>query len=265
MSVQILIVDDQVSVRNGIRSLLSTRPDWNICGEASDGLEAIEKAKTLDPDLILMDVSMPRMNGLEATRILRRELPESRVVIVSQNDPMSGWRSGSRSRGFSARCETRAFRDFIACVGGSHFPLHFQNDPVAASTPPSHAPAHSMPDWLKGSGALGRLIAEHDWAQTPLGPIDNWPQSLQTAVNLILNSQHPMWIGWGTASHLPVQRGLRPGPGLCQASLGFGTSRCRSLVGDLEYLWASGRKSFQVRPGIFCRRSALVHEPRRFL
>ena len=87
MSAQILIVDDHEVLRRGLRSLLSSRPEWKICGEAADGCEAIEKAKSLRPDIVLMDISMPRMNGLEATRILRRELPESLVVIVSQNDP----------------------------------------------------------------------------------------------------------------------------------------------------------------------------------
>ena len=86
-SVQILLIDDQASVRNGIRSLLGSRPEWTICGEASDGLDGIEKARALRPDVVLMDISMPGMNGLDATRILRRELPDSRVVIVSQNDP----------------------------------------------------------------------------------------------------------------------------------------------------------------------------------
>jgi hypothetical protein len=52
-------------------------------------------------------------------------------------------------------------------------------------------------DWLAGGGILSRLIQEHDFSQTPLGPIEGWPQSLKTSVNLILNSQHPMWIGWG--------------------------------------------------------------------
>jgi len=87
MSGQILIVDDNEAVRNSLRPLLSSRPEWKICGEAVDGLDAVDKAKALRPDVVLMDISMPRMNGLEATRVLRKELPEAKVVIVSQNDP----------------------------------------------------------------------------------------------------------------------------------------------------------------------------------
>jgi PAS domain S-box-containing protein len=86
-SLRILIVDDHEAVLRGVRSLLSSRHDWLVCGEARDGVEAVEKAKTLRPDLVLMDVSMPRMDGVQATRIIRREVPESKVVIVSQNDP----------------------------------------------------------------------------------------------------------------------------------------------------------------------------------
>ena len=86
-TLSILIVDDNKAVRQGIRSLLSASANWSVCDEAADGLEAVEKAKRLRPDVVLMDVSMPRMDGAQATRILRREVPESEVVIVSQNDP----------------------------------------------------------------------------------------------------------------------------------------------------------------------------------
>src|SRR5271154_740513 len=85
-SLSILVVDDHEDVRQGIRALLLPRTDWLICGEASDGIEAIEKAKSLRPNVVLMDIAMPRMQGIEATRIIRREAPESDVIIVSQND-----------------------------------------------------------------------------------------------------------------------------------------------------------------------------------
>ena len=85
-SLSILVVDDHEEVRQGIRALLSLRAGWSICGEAGDGIEAIEKAKRLRPNVVLMDISMPRMQGIEATRIIRREVPESEVIIVSQND-----------------------------------------------------------------------------------------------------------------------------------------------------------------------------------
>ena len=85
---RILIVDDYPPVRKKICALLSPRADWSIRAEAEDGIEAVEKAKSLRPDVILMDVSMPRMDGIQATKIVRRELPESEVIIVSQNDPV---------------------------------------------------------------------------------------------------------------------------------------------------------------------------------
>jgi PAS domain S-box-containing protein len=85
-SLSILVVDDHKDIRQGIRALLLPRTDWLICGEASDGIEAIEKAKRLRPNVVLMDVAMPRMQGIEATRIIRREVPEADVIIVSQND-----------------------------------------------------------------------------------------------------------------------------------------------------------------------------------
>jgi DNA-binding NarL/FixJ family response regulator len=83
---RILIVDDHEIFRKGLSSLLEALPRFEICGEASNGLEAVEKAKELLPDVILMDISMPQIDGLQATGIIRKEAPNSRVVILSQHD-----------------------------------------------------------------------------------------------------------------------------------------------------------------------------------
>src|ERR1039457_1654400 len=105
-SLRILIVDDNPTVLQGVRSLLSSRTEWLVCGEARDGVEAVEKAKTLRPDVVLMDIAMPRMDGLQATRIIRREVPDSEVVLVSQNDPNLVARQAAavNASGFVAKC-----------------------------------------------------------------------------------------------------------------------------------------------------------------
>jgi PAS domain S-box-containing protein len=87
LKAKILVVDDDARVRRLIASMVSRHEGWAICGEAADGQQAIQLARATDPDLVLMDVSMPGMNGLDATRILRREIPKIDVILVSQNDP----------------------------------------------------------------------------------------------------------------------------------------------------------------------------------
>jgi DNA-binding NarL/FixJ family response regulator len=89
---RILLVDDCDIVRCGIRSVLSSRPDLVICGEAADGVQAVEMAKQLLPDALLMDINMPRMDGLQAIRLIRTEAPAIKVIVVSQNDPEIGRR-----------------------------------------------------------------------------------------------------------------------------------------------------------------------------
>ncbi|HWY54003.1 MAG TPA: response regulator [Terriglobales bacterium] len=190
LSGQILIVDDHEFVRRGLRALLSTRPDWVICGEAVDGLEAVEMAKAMRPDVILMDISMPRMNGLEATRIIRKEVPESKIVIVSQNDPTIASRQTWEIDATAYVAKSDLSRSLLPTLDS------------VVGLPESERPAEFEPrafsgGWLSGGGELGRLIREHDWSQTPLGPIEGWPQSLQTSASICLASRFPIVLYWG--------------------------------------------------------------------
>jgi DNA-binding NarL/FixJ family response regulator len=82
---RLLVVDDHAVVRRGVRALLESRPDWEVCGEAADGQEAIRKAAELKPDIVVLDISLPGLNGLEATSRILKESPQSEVLILTMH------------------------------------------------------------------------------------------------------------------------------------------------------------------------------------
>ncbi len=84
--VKVLLVDDHAILREGVHALLAREPDITVVGEAGDGQEALEKVPRLRPDVVIMDIVMPRMNGLEATRLIREKYPHVRVLILSMYD-----------------------------------------------------------------------------------------------------------------------------------------------------------------------------------
>jgi DNA-binding NarL/FixJ family response regulator len=87
--VRILIADDHEIVRRGIRTLLQARPEWEICGEARDGREAIQLAKELNPDVIILDVSMPILGGLVAADDILRMNPKMKILIFTMDESKS--------------------------------------------------------------------------------------------------------------------------------------------------------------------------------
>jgi DNA-binding NarL/FixJ family response regulator len=82
---RVLLADDHPVVRRGLRAILETQRDIEVCGEASDGLEAVDLAKKTKPDLVLLDLTMPEMNGLEVTSALREHSPETDVLVLSMH------------------------------------------------------------------------------------------------------------------------------------------------------------------------------------
>jgi len=86
MAMRILVADDHEVVRRGLQALLEAHPGWEVSGEAADGREAVEKARQLKPDVVIMDISMPILNGLEATRQILKLNPTARVLILTMHE-----------------------------------------------------------------------------------------------------------------------------------------------------------------------------------
>ncbi len=84
--IRVILADDHAVMRQGLVKLVSSQPDIQVVGEASTGREALELARQIDPDLILMDISMPDMDGIEATRIVQREMPHVHVIGLSMHE-----------------------------------------------------------------------------------------------------------------------------------------------------------------------------------
>ena len=135
---RLLIVDDHEVVRRGVRALLLEHAGYDVCGEAVDGQDALDKARELKPDLIVMDVSMPRLNGLEATRQVRNMLPNCEVLILSQheNPEMARQALKAGARGYVVK--NSISKDLLAAVSKASQREYFFDPAILDQTPSVH-------------------------------------------------------------------------------------------------------------------------------
>jgi DNA-binding NarL/FixJ family response regulator len=106
-SLKILIADDHEVVRRGLRSLIETKPEWQVVGEASNGREAVNEVMRLSPNIVLMDLAMPELNGIEATRRIKEQSPRTEVLILSakHSETLVAEALSAGARGFAVKSD----------------------------------------------------------------------------------------------------------------------------------------------------------------
>ncbi len=189
---RILTVDDEEAVRRGARELLSSHSGWQVCGEAEDGIQAVESARALRPDVVVMDVAMPRMNGVDATRAIRQELPETKIILLSQNDPRVLRQQAAAIRAHGIVGKADLFRELVPTIEKA-LDAEANKERLAPTTGSALISSTS----LNCDAGMAALIANKNWAETPLGPVENWSPTLRTITNFLLANRFPLLLWWG--------------------------------------------------------------------
>lgn len=131
-TIRVLLVDDHTLFREGLRALLAAESDISVVGEAADGREAVEKVEALAPDLVLMDIVMPRMDGLEATARIKQRHPAVRVLILSMYDDEEYVQEAIQAGASGYLLKGTAADDLIVAIREVHAGSSFLNPAVAA-------------------------------------------------------------------------------------------------------------------------------------
>jgi DNA-binding NarL/FixJ family response regulator len=136
MAVRILLADDHEVVRQGLRTILKARPDWEIIGEAENGQEAIDAVRELKPDVVILDITMPVMSGLEATQAISKLGLSTHILIFTMHDSKSLIKAVRKAGAAGYVLKSRAARDLIkaveALLGGGTF---FGPEPDSSGDP----------------------------------------------------------------------------------------------------------------------------------
>lgn len=157
-TLRILIADDHDLMRRGVKSLLQAHPGWEVCGEAHTGREAVAKAEELKPDVVIMDISMPELNGVEAARRIRKVSPASEVLILSvhYSDQLIREILDAGVRGYMVKSDSD--RELVVAVEtlASHKPFFTPRATEVILSNFSSAASHSEPLELVGDRLTSR-------------------------------------------------------------------------------------------------------------
>jgi DNA-binding NarL/FixJ family response regulator len=132
---RVLIVDDHAFIRRGVQTILNPFPEWEFCGEAENGTDAIRLAHQLKPEIIIMDVSMPGLNGIEATRLICKALPEAKIVLLTLHESpdlvRKGFRAGARGFLLKTDAEQELVKALTVVIGeGTYISPKIDNEVV---------------------------------------------------------------------------------------------------------------------------------------
>jgi len=132
---RVLIVDDHAFIRRGVQTILNAFPEWEPCGEADSGDEAIRLADELRPEVIIMDVSMPGLNGIEATRVIRKTQPDVKIVLLTLHESADlvrmAFRAGARGYLLKTDAEQELVRALNVVLGeGSYISPRINSEVV---------------------------------------------------------------------------------------------------------------------------------------
>jgi DNA-binding NarL/FixJ family response regulator len=142
---RILVADDHEIVRRGLVSIIKSQPNWEVCAEADNGRQAVEMAKQLRPDIVILDIGMPTLNGLEATRQILCDNPQARVLILTITDTDQAVRAvlDAGARGFLLKSD--ATRDLVSAIDALQYNKTFFTARVAEMVLPGYRGSSGAP------------------------------------------------------------------------------------------------------------------------
>jgi two-component system, NarL family, response regulator NreC len=152
--IRVLIADDHTIVREGIKRLANTQPDVEIVGEAEDGMEVMEKARSLRPDVVLLDIGMPKINGLEAIQLIKEAVPDTQIVVISAHTQENYVHQALSSGALGYVPKAAPGSDIFKAIRAAYRKVYFLSSRVEADVISSYLKGRQRQTAVRGYGLL---------------------------------------------------------------------------------------------------------------